>query len=104
MQTQLKPVTPIDLSSLDYPELPEEKVSSPQLPSSPETGHIMSSLQYPALPTVSRQNVDGQLVNPKGSIEQDKSLPSPSLAPFQPTFNVPPSGQLPGGKARDKEN
>ena len=94
MQTQPKPVTPIDLSSLDYPELPEEKVSSPQLPSSPEGGHINSSLQYPALPTTGLQNVDGQLVNPKGSIDQDKSLPSASLAPFQPTPNVPSSGPL----------
>lgn len=75
MQTQPKPVTPIDLSSLDYPELPEEKVSSPQLPSSPEGGHINSSLQYPDLQTIGLQKVDGQLVNPKGSIEQDKSLP-----------------------------
>ena len=100
MQTQPKPVTAIDLSSLDYPELPEEKISSPQLPSSPETGHINSSLQYPALPMAGRQNVDGQLVNPKGSIEQDKSLPSPSLAPFQPTPNLPYSGALLGGKAR----
>lgn len=99
MQTQPKPVTPIDISSLDYPELPEEQESSPQLPSSPEAGHINGSLQYPALPTASLQNVDGQLVNPKGSTKQDKSLPSPSLAPSQPTANVPSSGPLPGGKA-----
>lgn len=99
MQSQPKPVTPIDLSSLDYPELPEEKISSPQLPSSPEIGHLNSSLQYPALPTAGLQNVDGQLLNPKGSIQQDKSLPSPSPAPFQPTPNVPSSGPLPGGKA-----
>ena len=94
MQTQPKPVTPIDLSSLDYPELAEEKVSSPQCPSSPETGHVNSSLQHPALPMAGLQNVDGQLVNPKGSIEQDKSLPPPSLAPFRPTLNVPSSGPL----------
>ena len=99
MQTQPKPVTAIDLSSLDYPELPEEKISSPQLPSSPETGHTNSSLQYPALPVAGLQNVDGQLVNPKGSIEQDKSLPSPSVAPFQPTPNVPYARPLLGGKA-----
>ena len=98
MQSQPKPVTPIDLSSLDYPELPEERISSPQLPSSPETGHNNSSLQYPALPTAGLQTVDGQLLNPKGGIEQHKSPPSPSPAPFQPTANEPSSGPLQGGK------
>ena len=99
MQSQPKAVTPIDLSSLDYPELPGEKISSPQLPSSPGTSHINTSLQYPALPMTGLQNVDGQLLNPKGSIEQDKSLPSPSPAPLQPAPNVPSPGPLPGGKA-----
>ena len=94
MQSQPKLVTPIDLSSLDYPELPKEKISSPQLPSPPETGHINSNLQYPALPTAGLQNVDGQRLNTKGSIEQDKSLPSPSPAPIQPTPNVPPPGPV----------
>ena len=99
MQSQPKLVTPIDLSFLDYPELPKEKISSPQLPLSPETGHVNSNLQYPALPMAGLQNVDGQLLIPKGSIEQDKSLPSPSPAPIQPTPNVPPPGPHPGGKA-----
>ena len=99
IQSQPKVVTLTDLSSLDYPELPEEKISSSQLPLSPETGHNNSSLEYPALPMAGLQNVDGQLRNLKGSIEQATSLPSPSSAPFQPTPNVPSPGPLPGGKA-----
>lgn len=97
MQSQPKAVTPVDLSSLDYPELPEEKKVSPQLPPSPETDHINSSVQYPVLPTVGVENMNGPLVNPKGSTEQNNSVPSSSPAPFQ--SNVPTPRPLPGGKA-----
>lgn len=97
MQSQPKAVTPVDLSSLDYPELPDEKISPPPLPPSPETGSINSSLQYPVLPTVGLENVNGSLVSPKGSIEHFNSGPSSSPATFQPDGNMPTPGPLPGG-------
>ena len=99
MQSQPKAVTPVDLSSLDYPELPEEKISPPQLPPSSETDHINNSLQYPVLPTLGLENVNGPLVNPKGSTEQSNSVPSSSPAPFQSNANIPTPAPLPEGKA-----
>ncbi|KAJ7393971.1 Ubiquitin carboxyl-terminal hydrolase 8 [Desmophyllum pertusum] len=99
VQSQPKAVTPVDLSSLDYPELPEEKISSPQLPLSPETGPINNSLLYPVIPTAGVENVSGTFTNPKGSTDSDKSLPPSSMAPLQPSANLPPPGLQHGENA-----
>ena len=99
MQSQPKAVTPVDLSSLDYPELPEEKISSPQLPLSPETGPINNSLLYPVIPTAGVENVPGTFTNPKGSTDSDKSLPPSSMAPLQPSANLPTPGPQHGENA-----
>lgn len=73
----------MDLSSLDYPELPEDKTLTPQ---STVTNPISSALQYPGVPIANLQNMQG----PKGSTEQNKP-PSSTQAEFN--SNVPLSGQ-----------
>ena len=90
--SQPKTVTPVDLSSLDYPELPEEKTSSPpepQLSPSPEAGPSKGSLQYPTLPSAGLENVHGTFVNPNGDNDQAKGELPNSLAPFHSNSPLP---------------
>lgn len=92
VRSQPKSVTPVDLSSLDYPELPEDKILIPQ---STVTKPTSSPLLYPCIPNADLQNMLG----PKDSTEQNKAS-SPAQAEF--SSNVPSPGQpgiIPSGAA-----
>ena len=91
MVSQPKAVTPVDLSSLDYPELPEERTSSPpepQLPPAPESVTRNGHLQYPILPSVAPENVHGSFVKPNGSNDQANVNTPNALAQFQPNTTI----------------
>ena len=90
--SQPKAVTPVDLSSLDYPELPEEKTTpppEPQVSQSLEPVPSKGSLQYPTLPTAGLANAHGPFVNPNGGTQESKVEPPSTLTPLHPNGLVP---------------
>lgn len=99
MVSQPKAVTPVDLSSLEYPELPEERTSppEPQVPPAPESVTNKGSLQYPILPSAAPENVHGSFVKPNGSHDPAKVKTPNTPAPFQPNTTIP--GLQPGEQA-----
>lgn len=99
MVSQPKAVTLVDLSSLEYPELPEERTSppEPQVPPAPESVTNKGSLQYPILPSAAPENVHGSFVKPNGSHDPAKVKTPNTPAPFQPNTTIP--GLQPGEQA-----
>lgn len=72
-------VTPVDLSSLDYPDLPTEKTSAPpapQLPPGPTSLPNKNNFQYPILPSANLENDHGSFVKPVGTNDVSKVAPA----------------------------
>ena len=84
----------MDLSSLDYPELPQERTSppEPQLPPTSEPGPNKGNIQYPVIPPAGLENVSRPFVNSTGGIKQGNMELPPSHEPAPgpgPKFEKP---------------